>query len=155
MEFLWTQFKEMKKPQEGDPYFVTSINRIKLFAQKDQNKVKFNCEDNVGYWDYVWDAHGPSYMAIEFKASHYRQHTRRHCLVQTTENTFELLPSDNALYQVDEYWNHCKEVHQNAYPIVMQRLQIPCQVPYRAEKPEKENNGVSSDKADKEKRGDK
>ena len=42
---------------------VQTINRIKLFGQEDNNKVKFNCEDNVGYWFYLWG------MMIEFKAS--------------------------------------------------------------------------------------
>ena len=130
MEYSWIAFREMEKnPQGGDDQFrVQTINRIRLHGSKNGRTVKFNCEDNVGYWHYVWVDDGPSprgCMMIEFKASHKQKNMKRHCLVQTTENTFELLPSDNALYQVDDYWNHCKEVHQNADPIVMQRLQLP------------------------------
>ena len=33
----------------------------KLFGSEDENKVKWNCEDDVGYWHYVWEADGPSY----------------------------------------------------------------------------------------------
>ena len=141
MEYCWTEYREMEtSPQGGDDQFrVQTINRIRLHGSKSGGNVKFNCEDNVGYWYYVWVNDGPSprgYIFIEFKASHKQRNMKRHCLVQTTENTFELLPSDNALYQVDDYWNHCKEVHQNAYPIVMQRLQVP-RLPYEWSDPTK------------------
>ena len=125
MEHSWTEFRPLKNPQEGDPMRVQTISRIKLFGQKDQNKVKFNCEDNVGYWHYFWDADGPCYIAIEFKASQRRMHFRRHCLVQTMENTFELLPPEHPVYKQDDVWEHSKEVHQNVFPIVMQRLHVP------------------------------
>ena len=131
MEHSWTEFRPLKDPQEGDPKMrVQTINRIKLFGRKDQNKVKFNCEDNVGYWRYFWlPDDGPCYMVIEFKASRKGMHLRRHCLVQTMENTFELLPPDHPVYQQDDVWKHSKEVHQNAFPIVMQRLHVP-RLPY-------------------------
>ena len=44
-----------------------------------------------------------------------KAHTRRHCLVQTMENTFELLPPDHPVYQREDVWKHSQEVHQNAY----------------------------------------
>ena len=128
MEFSWTEFRAMKNPQEGDPSRVQSINRIRLFGDERQYKVKFNCEDNVGYWYYVWGdpmLNVPSHMYIEFKASRAKKHTRRHCLVQTMENTFELLPPDHPVYQREDIWKHSQVVHQNAYPVVMQRLQLP------------------------------
>ena len=66
--------RDGKNPQGGDDQFrVQTINRIRLHGSKNGSKVKFNCEDNVGYWHYVWVDDGPSprgYMMIEFKASH-------------------------------------------------------------------------------------
>ena len=134
MEHSWTEFREVKNPQGGDPLRVQSINRIRLFGSEHQYKVKFNCEDNVGYWYYVWAK--PSYFIIEFKASRKKTHARRHCLVQTMENTFELLPPDHPVYQREDVWKHSQEVHQNAYPIVMQRLHVPS-LPYEWSDPTK------------------
>ena len=65
-----------------------------------------------------------------------KAHTRRHCLVQTMENTFELLPPDHPVYQMEDVWKHSQEVHQNAYPIVMQRLHVPS-LPYEWSDPTK------------------
>ena len=131
MEHSWTEFRPLKDPQEGDPKMrVHTINRIKLFGQKDNYKVKFNCEDKVGYWRYFWDEDGPCYMVIEFKASHTLRDVRRHFLVQMMEHsvpTYELLPPDHPVYRRADVWKHSQEVHQNAFPsrIVMQRLNLP------------------------------
>ena len=64
-----------------------------------------------------------------------KAHTRRHCLVQTMENTFELLPPDHPVYQREDVWKHSQAVHQNEYPIVMQRLHVP-RLPYEWKTPQ-------------------
>ena len=136
MEHSWTEFRPLKNPQEGDTMRVQTINRIRLFGAELDYKVKFNCEDKVGKWRYIWgDAHGPSHIMIEFKSSHKQDNTRRHCLRQSMENTFELLPPDHPVYQQDDVWKHSQEVHQNAFPIVMQRLHVP-RLPYEWKNPQ-------------------
>ena len=131
MEHSWTEYRPVKDPKEGDPEMrVHTINRIKLFGHKDNYKVKFNCEDKVGYWRYLWSEDGPCYMVIEFKASHKLRDVRRHFLVQMMEHsvpTYELLPPDHPVYRRADVWKHSEEIHLNAFPsrIVMQRLNLP------------------------------
>ena len=136
MEHSWTEFRPLKNPQEGDTMRVQTINRIRLFGAEHDYKVKFNCEDKVGKWRYIWgDVHGPiGYYMIEFKASHTQANTRRHCLRQTTENTFELLAPEHPVYKRNDIWE-CEHVHQNKFPIVMQRLHVPS-LPYERTNPQ-------------------
>ena len=125
MEYSWVEYRPVKRQQNGDMWRVQTINRIRLFPSELGRKVKFNCEDDVGHWTYVWEnPDGPPFMLIEFKSSQKKKERRRHCLVETGEKTFELLEPGHAIYKNDNLWD-CQAVHLNRHPIVMQRLHVP------------------------------
>ena len=125
MEYSWVEYRPVKRQQNGDMWRVQTINRIRLFPSELGRKVKFNCEDDVGHWTYVWEnPDGPPFMLIELKSSQKKKERRRHCLVETGEKTFELLEPGHAIYKNDNLWD-CQAVHLNRHPIVMQRLHVP------------------------------
>ena len=120
MEFCYCEFNHGKTN-----WFMKSINRIKLFPQREGGDIKFNCEARTGRWSYDG---ATKMMLIEFKSSKYPVPDRRHAFLERGDGSFKLLPTSDAVYTQNDLWTPESVEHLNDLKwscIIMQKVALP------------------------------
>ena len=114
MDFAWAAF---------DGEAVTSINHVRLESQQNGASVLWDKRITGGRWSYI---DFENILTIEFKASKRMDRLpRRHAFQKRGDNSYELLPSEHAIYEMQQLWNSQSVIHYNTGPVVLTLLVPP------------------------------
>ena len=122
MEYAWAEFASGRN---AGGVFVKTVNRLKLLRQASGGKVKFNWDEPGGHWTYIPVA---KLMLIEFASQRCGPEApnRRHALRDRGDGSFQLIPSDNEIYNESTgHWTEGSIKHYNRNDIVMQKIAYP------------------------------